>query len=229
MRIKRYLMTLASPDSGRQEFSSPKGIGKITEAGTRAAIRTVIRYRNGLVRCTDLTRLHYYWRAAPAITSSESPLGSVVEHSLHTRGVRSSNLLAGTNIFNNLRATQLILASPVFVRTHVRTHFDLKNDHVHELDFTDRGLSFEHPPQILKYLRAVPSRRKVRKPAPEQSGTEPEEPTTHLAPTTVNRILAAVSTFYEYLIVADSSPSVTEHFVKLVVSAKGSKIQKQLQ
>ena len=33
------------------------------------------------------------------------PLGSVVEHSLHTRGVSSSNLLAGTNIFNNLRAT----------------------------------------------------------------------------------------------------------------------------
>src|SRR4030095_16255362 len=29
------------------------------------------------------------------------PLGSVVEHSLHTRGVSSSNLLAGTNISNN--------------------------------------------------------------------------------------------------------------------------------
>ena len=36
------------------------------------------------------------------------PLGSVVEHSLHTRGVTSSNLVAGTNIINNFRATLLI-------------------------------------------------------------------------------------------------------------------------
>ncbi len=33
------------------------------------------------------------------LTESARPLGSVVEHSLHTRGVRSSNLLAGTNIY----------------------------------------------------------------------------------------------------------------------------------
>ena len=31
-----------------------------------------------------------------ALTGQQCPLGSVVEHSLHTRGVRSSNLLAGT-------------------------------------------------------------------------------------------------------------------------------------
>ena len=31
------------------------------------------------------------------------PLGSVVEHSLHTRGVSSSNLLAGTNFLNQFR------------------------------------------------------------------------------------------------------------------------------
>src|SRR6266516_6549799 len=30
------------------------------------------------------------------------PLGSAVEHSLHTRGVSSSNLLAGTNSFSKL-------------------------------------------------------------------------------------------------------------------------------
>src|SRR5439155_4438428 len=48
------------------------------------------------------------------------PLGSVVEHSLHTRGVTSSNLVAGTNIFQNLWATQLILASTV-LHTFSRT------------------------------------------------------------------------------------------------------------
>jgi site-specific recombinase XerD len=70
---------------------------------------------------------------------------------------------------------------------------------IHYQEFTPRRTL-----DFLKYLRAVPSRRKVRKPAPELSGNRPEEPTTHLAPTTVNRILAAVSTFYEYLIVTEA-------------------------
>lgn len=74
------------------------------------------------------------------------PLGSVVEHSLHTRGVRSSNLLAGTNIFNKLRATLQLLASPVFRCTHFRTHFELKNDH----DFSRiaSGVSLPHLSKI---------------------------------------------------------------------------------
>jgi hypothetical protein len=33
-----------------------------------------------------------------ALIGYRRPLGSVVEHSLHTRGVTSSNLVAGTNI-----------------------------------------------------------------------------------------------------------------------------------
>src|SRR2546423_15697365 len=44
-------------------------------------------------------------RLGPDDNKRSCPLGSVVEHSLHTRGVTSSNLVAGTNIFNALRAT----------------------------------------------------------------------------------------------------------------------------
>ena len=61
-----------------------------------------------------------YWSnnaCKPLVLKDLRPLGSVVEHSLHTRGVRSSNLLAGTNIFK-LRATLQLLASPVFRWTH---------------------------------------------------------------------------------------------------------------
>jgi len=39
---------------------SPKGIGKITEAGTRAAIRTVIRYRNGVLNGKGASLLDGY-------------------------------------------------------------------------------------------------------------------------------------------------------------------------
>ena len=41
----------------------------------------------------------------------------------------NSNLVAGTNIFNKLRATLQLSASPVFRCTYFRTHFEVKNDH----------------------------------------------------------------------------------------------------
>jgi len=56
---------------------------------------------------------------------------------------------------------------------------------------------------FLQYLRAVPSRRKARKhPSRIDSGAAPQS-IPQLAPTTVNRILAAVSTFYEYVILTE--------------------------
>jgi hypothetical protein len=39
-----------------------------------------------------------------AIPEYPISFGSAVEHSLHTRGVSSSNLLAGTNIFDHMSA-----------------------------------------------------------------------------------------------------------------------------
>jgi integrase len=73
-----------------------------------------------------------------------------------------------------------------------------KRANIHYQEFTPRRTL-----DFLQYLRAVPSRRKVRKLAPELSPSE-KGLTIQLAPTTVNRILAAVSTFYEYLIVTEA-------------------------
>ena len=38
-------------------------------------------------------------RGVACVYQKDCPLGSAVEHSLHTRGVSSSNLLAGTKFF----------------------------------------------------------------------------------------------------------------------------------
>jgi len=70
---------------------------------------------------------------------------------------------------------------------------------IHYQEFTPRRTL-----DFLQYLRAVPSRRKVRKPAPELGRSGSDGPTPQLAPSTVNRILAAVSTFYEYLIITEA-------------------------
>lgn len=56
---------------------------------------------------------------------------------------------------------------------------------------------------FLQYLRVVPSRRKARKRPPDLNCGAALQPSTQLAPTTVNRIFAAVSTFYEYIILTD--------------------------
>ncbi len=56
---------------------------------------------------------------------------------------------------------------------------------------------------LLQYLREVPSRAGARKPQPASNDGAGGRPTSRLAPATVNRILAAVSTFYEYLILTE--------------------------
>ncbi len=87
--------------------------------------------------------------------------------------------------------------------TLVSYAYDLR----HLWRFFDRdGLSWQefaprHSIGLLEYLRSVPSRR------PRQRMTltvvvDADGPATKLAATTVNRILAAVSSFYEYVILA---------------------------
>jgi integrase len=70
-----------------------------------------------------------------------------------------------------------------------------------------RGLGYAdfRPPdalELLAYLRRLPSHGPARRLAPVLTTTDAGPATTYLAPATVNRILAAVSSFYEYLIVA---------------------------
>lgn len=55
---------------------------------------------------------------------------------------------------------------------------------------------------LLEYLRTVPNRRPVQQLGLTLVTVVDGEPTTHLAPPTINRILAAVSSFYDYVIVA---------------------------
>jgi integrase len=63
---------------------------------------------------------------------------------------------------------------------------------------------FSPPDSIafLEYLRSVPSRRPRQRMTLTVATADAEGPGTKLAPTTVNRILAAVSSFYEYAIVS---------------------------
>lgn len=57
--------------------------------------------------------------------------------------------------------------------------------------------------RFLEYLRTVPSRRPVQRLSPTLvSSGEGGKPARQLSPATVNRILAAVSSFYEYLVLA---------------------------
>lgn len=59
---------------------------------------------------------------------------------------------------------------------------------------------------LLEYLRTVPSRQAAHRLSPVLCTTENGHSATRLAPTTINRIIAAISSFYEYLIVADLLP-----------------------
>lgn len=59
-----------------------------------------------------------------------------------------------------------------------------------------------HALALLEYLRAVPSRRPRQRMSLTVVTISEDAPATKLAPTTVNRILAAVSSFYEYTILA---------------------------
>lgn len=73
--------------------------------------------------------------------------------------------------------------------------------------FAERDLSWDRfgPPDaipLLEYLRAVPSRRPRQRMSLTVATIDGGVPATKLAGTTVNRVLAAVSSFYEYLILA---------------------------
>jgi integrase len=73
--------------------------------------------------------------------------------------------------------------------------------------FAEQGVSWDRfgPPdaiRLLEYLRAVPSRRPRQRMTLTVATADEQGPGTKLAGTTVNRILAAVSSLYEYLILA---------------------------
>ncbi len=75
-----------------------------------------------------------------------------------------------------------------------------------------RGLSYADftPAEslaFLEYLCEIPSRRRAQRFAPVLVGAEGDQSALRLAPTTVNRILAAVSSFYKYLIISGYSES----------------------
>jgi len=57
--------------------------------------------------------------------------------------------------------------------------------------------------KFLEYLREVPSHKRAQRFSLVLCTTEHGHSTTRLSPTTINRILAAVSSFYEYLILTD--------------------------
>jgi integrase len=63
-----------------------------------------------------------------------------------------------------------------------------------------------HAWTLLEYLRELPSRIQAQRLGPVLCTTDQGHPATRLSPATINRILAAVSSFYEYLIVADLFP-----------------------
>ncbi len=70
----------------------------------------------------------------------------------------------------------------------------------------ERGSTYHdfEPPDslaLLEYLREVPSRKRAQRLTPVLMTTNRGESTTRLSPATVNRALAAVSSFYEYLII----------------------------
>src|SRR5438132_5501780 len=73
------------------------------------------------------------------------------------------------------------------------------------------GLTWErlkppHALDLLAYLRALPSIHLVQRLGLTLTTTHHGSPARYLAPTTINRILAAVSSFYEYMITAGQFP-----------------------
>lgn len=106
---------------------------------------------------------------------------------------------AVTNFFAYLRARG---SSPntLSAYAHDLLHFFqfLKRASLTHHEFTPRRTL-----DLLQYLREVPSCDRARKLQLEGNDCAKGQPTARLAPTTVNRILAAVSTFYEYLILTE--------------------------
>jgi len=83
------------------------------------------------------------------------------------------------------------------------------------------------PPQaliLLDYLRRVPSRRPAQRLGIVAPMVDEDEPAPRLAAATINRILAAVSSFYEYLILTDQLPDRANPTQKVeeTVAARGA-------
>jgi integrase len=93
---------------------------------------------------------------------------------------------------------------------------------------TQTGLTLDtfKPPQaltFLNYLRSITTRRHSQRRQLVRVALDQDAPATYLAATTINRILAAVSSFYEYLIVTgqfvagenpiQQQPDPAQHFV----------------
>src|SRR6266513_1896479 len=68
---------------------------------------------------------------------------------------------------------------------------------------------------FLEYLFALPSRRQAQRLALVLCTTDQGNSATSLSPTTINRIFAAVSSFYEFLIVSDQFPNPENPLVKV--------------
>ncbi len=68
---------------------------------------------------------------------------------------------------------------------------------------TYADLSPAHALALVAYLRAQPVRRQAQRTSLARCTTEQGQPTTCLSAPTVNRILAAISSLYEYLIVSE--------------------------
>jgi len=73
----------------------------------------------------------------------------------------------------------------------------LKQHDLTYLDFTPI-----HALELLAYLRAIPSRKPAHRLSLVLCASEEGASATHLAATTINRMLAAISSFYEYLILS---------------------------
>ena len=67
-------------------------------------------------------------------TKNICPLGSVVEHSLHTRGVNGSNPLAGTNILSNITGDPFDHWVARFVLHTPSADFESKTINAHKID-----------------------------------------------------------------------------------------------
>src|SRR5258708_29493662 len=73
----------------------------------------------------------------------------------------------------------------------------LQQRHLTYLEFTP-----VHALDLLAYLRALPSRRPAQRLSLVLCTSDEEGSATHLPATTINRMLAAVSSFYKYLILS---------------------------
>ena len=77
---------------------------------------------------------------------------------------------------------------------------------LHQHDLTYTTFTPPHSLAFLEYLRTTPTRRPVQRLSLVRSGSHEGHAVTYLTAATINRILAAVSSFYEYLIVAGQLP-----------------------